>query len=103
MCRKNRTVSKKRGEGGAWTSASRRILFPCRIFAVLGAVSPLYAGGEQTISDIFVPGVIVEAAADAAASRTSAGEGTVNARQLEERPLLRPAEVLETVPGLIVT
>jgi outer membrane receptor protein involved in Fe transport len=33
----------------------------------------------------------------------SASEGTVTARQLASRPLLRPAEVMETVPGMIVT
>jgi len=33
----------------------------------------------------------------------AASVGTVTARQLETRPLLRPAEALETVPGLIVT
>ncbi len=33
----------------------------------------------------------------------SASEGTVTTTQLAHRPLLRPAEVLETVPGLIVT
>ena len=33
----------------------------------------------------------------------SATEGTVTARQLANRPLLRPAEVMETIPGLVVT
>lgn len=33
----------------------------------------------------------------------SATEGTVTAKQLANRPLLRPAEVLEVVPGMIVT
>ncbi|WP_374484126.1 TonB-dependent receptor [Zoogloea sp.] len=33
----------------------------------------------------------------------SATEGTVTAAQLRNRPLLRPAEALETVPGMIVT
>ena len=33
----------------------------------------------------------------------AASEGTVASEQLVNRPLLRPAEVLETVPGLIVT
>jgi outer membrane receptor protein involved in Fe transport len=33
----------------------------------------------------------------------SASEGTVTAKQLAVRPLLRPAEVLEAVPGLIVS
>ncbi len=33
----------------------------------------------------------------------AASVGTITARQLESRPLLRPAETLEAVPGLIVT
>lgn len=33
----------------------------------------------------------------------SANQGTVTARQLENRPLARTAEMLETVPGVIVT
>jgi outer membrane receptor protein involved in Fe transport len=33
----------------------------------------------------------------------SASQGTVGAEQLEERPIFRPGEILETVPGLIVT
>jgi hypothetical protein len=33
----------------------------------------------------------------------SAGEETVSADQLENRPVLRPAEVLEVIPGLVVT
>jgi hypothetical protein len=33
----------------------------------------------------------------------SASQGTVLAEQLENRPILRPGEVLEVVPGLIVT
>ena len=34
---------------------------------------------------------------------SSASEGVVQAAQLATRPLLRPAEVLETIPGLIAT
>ncbi len=34
---------------------------------------------------------------------STASEGVVTAKQLENRPLLRPAEVMEAVPGLIVT
>ena len=33
----------------------------------------------------------------------SSAEGTITAAQLADRPLLRPAEVLESVPGLIIT
>ena len=33
----------------------------------------------------------------------SASQGTVLAEQPENRPTLRPADVLETIPGLVVT
>src|SRR5271166_4011045 len=33
----------------------------------------------------------------------SASQGTVGAREIEDRPILRSGEVLETVPGLIIT
>jgi hypothetical protein len=33
----------------------------------------------------------------------SAAQGTVGAKQIEDRPILRSGEVLETVPGLIIT
>lgn len=33
----------------------------------------------------------------------SATQGTVGQKQLEERPILRPGEVLETVPGVMIT
>jgi hypothetical protein len=34
---------------------------------------------------------------------TSGAQGTVGAKELHDRPLLRSGEVLETVPGLIIT
>ena len=34
---------------------------------------------------------------------TSAGQGAITARQLEVRPFMRQGEVLETVPGVIIT
>lgn len=33
----------------------------------------------------------------------AASEGAVTARQLENRPLLRPGEVLESIPGLVIS
>ena len=33
----------------------------------------------------------------------SASQGTVGAKEIEDRPILRSGEVLETVPGLIIT
>ena len=34
---------------------------------------------------------------------SSASQGAITARQLEARPIMRPAEVLEAVPGLIAS
>ena len=47
--------------------------------------------------------VIITATREVGASGNSASEGTATEEVLENRPLLRPAEVLETVPGLVVT
>ncbi|MCA1581719.1 MAG: TonB-dependent receptor [Acidobacteria bacterium] len=33
----------------------------------------------------------------------AATDGAITARQIDERPILRPAEVLETVPGLVIS
>ncbi|HEX8989708.1 MAG TPA: TonB-dependent receptor [Rhodocyclaceae bacterium] len=57
-----------------------------------------YAGGVPTLETVVVTpadGLIGQAG--------TASEGTVTAEQLETRPLLRPAEVLEVVPGLIIS
>lgn len=67
--------------------------------ALISASPAVLAGGIPTLSTVEVnaqsEGLIGEA--------STASEGTVTAKQLESRPLLRPAEVLETVPGLIIS
>ncbi|WP_439672986.1 TonB-dependent receptor (plasmid) [Cupriavidus necator] len=61
------------------------------------------AGGMQQ-PEVQLEAVTVSAsAATAAATGDAASEGYVPRAQLENRPLLRPGELLETVPGLIVT
>jgi outer membrane receptor protein involved in Fe transport len=57
------------------------------------------AAGLPTLQEITVS----SGAQDLTGVADSATEGTVTAKQLANRPLLRPAEVLETVPGMIVT
>jgi len=49
--------------------------------------------------------VVVTSTREAAAAERAeaASEGTVTSEELSNRPLLRPAEVLEAVPGLVVT
>ncbi len=67
--------------------------------ALLSAAGLVHAAGVPTLQEVVVTsdrnGLIGVA--------DSATEGTVSAKQLANRPLLRPAEVMETVPGMIVT
>jgi hypothetical protein len=63
-----------------------------------GATSAL-AGGIPTLDAV----VVTSDASDLIGAASSATQGTVTAQQLENRPLLRPAEVLEVVPGLIIS
>jgi len=65
--------------------------------------SSLYAGGEQRLKDVTLLPITVEGEVESSNSTQAATEGTVTVRQLTSRPILRPAEVLESVPGLIVT
>lgn len=47
--------------------------------------------------------VVTERADSLVGTANSASQGVVGARQLRMRPLLRPGELLETVPGVIIT
>jgi hypothetical protein len=51
-----------------------------------------------------LPEVVVQGRSDSLVGiAESASQGTVGATQLDERPILRPGEVLEAIPGMIVT
>jgi len=65
----------------------------------LGWAPAALAGGIPTLDTVEV----TSDSSDLIGQASSATEGTVSAKQLENRPLLRPAEVLEVVPGLIVS
>jgi len=69
--------------------------------AVMGAGFPaaVLAGGVQTLQ----PVEVVDSAEDLIGSADSSTEGTVTAKQLADRPLLRTGELLETVPGLWIS
>jgi len=73
------------------------------IALLLAASGPAPAGDLPADEPTLLAPVTVSADADAAALRSSASEGSVTAAQLAHRPRLRTAELLETVPGLIVT
>ena len=69
----------------------------------LPAVTPTpKPGGQQSVA-VEEPVVVVGRSDSLVGAAESASQGTVGATQLEERPLLRASEVLETVPGMIVT
>lgn len=57
------------------------------------------AGGIPTLDVVEVTASTLDLIGTAA----SANEGTITAKQLETRPLLRPGEVLEMVPGVIIS
>ncbi|HEV7802378.1 MAG TPA: TonB-dependent receptor [Burkholderiales bacterium] len=61
------------------------------------ASASLLAAGTQTLDPVEVIGSGLVGAAD------SANQGTVLHQQIESRPAYRPGEILENVPGLIIT
>lgn len=63
------------------------------------APQTVVAGGYQTLDTVEVVG----RRDDLVGTADSANQGTVTREQLENRPILRPGEVLETVPGVIIT
>ncbi len=75
------------------------------VFAAACLVATSAAADDPAPQDpMRLPEVVVEGRSDSLVGvAESASQGTVGAKQIEDRPLLRPGEILETVPGLIVT
>lgn len=69
------------------------------LFLALGATGVGHAAGIPTLQEV----TVTDSAQDMTGIADSASEGTVTAKQIADRPLLRPAEVMETVPGMVVT
>jgi len=82
------------------TIYSKPIVF---LACILMMNSAAIAGGTQAPEKSLGNIEITAKAEDKLGISDSATQGTVTARQLENRPILRPGEVLETVPGLIIT
>jgi hypothetical protein len=78
-----------------------------RLAAGIGVAAVLHGvpGQAAEAAGSTLEEIVVTATRATVASRQgdAASEGTVTQEQLENRPLLRPAELLETVPGLVVT
>jgi outer membrane receptor protein involved in Fe transport len=67
-----------------------------------GAIQPINSTYDQAVSRL--PEFIVEGRQDDLVGvADSASQGTIGSDELADRPLLRTGEILETVPGLIIT
>ena len=76
---------------------------PLSLLPFLLLAPPVFAGGIQVPEKTLQPVVVEASGADPIGIADSANQGTITARQLENRPLLRTGELLEAVPGVIVT
>src|SRR5208282_354569 len=62
------------------------------------------APGSTNANPTMLPTVVVEGRQDSLLGiADSAGQGTTGAAQLADRPILRSGEIMETVPGVIIT
>jgi len=72
-------------------------------------VSPSSPADSKTVAaasdSTTLPEVVIEAShyENAVGSSDAASQGTVRGERLQDLPLLRPGEVLETIPGVVVT
>ena len=73
------------------------LLLVCFILALFSA--HIHAGGIPTLD----PVEITAKSDDLIGTATSSNEGAITEMQFNTRPILRPGEILEFVPGLIVT
>jgi hypothetical protein len=71
--------------------------------ALLAAALPLPAWSQQAEPARLAPVEVIGHYLNGIGSSNAASEGSVTARLIANRPALRPAEVLEFVPGMIVT
>ena len=73
-------------------------------FAQENANSPAANSSTNAQSSVRLPEVVVTGRQDSLLGiAESATQGSVGAAQLKERPILRSGEILETVPGVIIT
>ena len=74
--------------------------------ATVDAVMHLVLSADITVTGTSTFTNLADAAApeqDLVGIAQSASQGAITARQLETRPIMRPGEVLETVPGVVIS
>lgn len=80
-------------------TAMGQLIMSCSVFSIGGISLLANAAGVPTLREVTVRANAKELIGNA----NSANEGTVLKQQLDSRTVYRPGELLETVPGLIVT
>lgn len=79
---------------------SLRLFLFCLLLGMLAGPLDYAAAAETLVLDEVV---VSSDRKDMVGVADSASEGAITAKELEARPLLRPAEVMEAVPGMIIT
>jgi outer membrane receptor protein involved in Fe transport len=80
-----------------------QVAIACSLCSTARAQEPS-GSGSTNLPPTRLPDVVVEGRGDSLLGLAdSATQGTVGAAQLELRPILRSGEILETVPGVIIT
>lgn len=74
------------------------------LFSIMSLAATAFAAGLPSVEEPSLETVVVKGRGqDMTGIADTASEGVVTAKQLAARPLLRAAEVMEAVPGMIVT
>jgi hypothetical protein len=95
----NHSLQKNRPRRASNPSTRTTIVLAC-LLTLSGASVPVFA---QQAEPLLAPVVIQGTYDNAVGTSNAASQGVVTAKLIENRPTLRPAEVLEFVPGVIVT
>src|SRR5271167_1695125 len=88
---------------GLWAGASRRVSAIGTFVALCSAAFPARSqqeGPEPLLGSVVVTGSHYD---NGVGTADAASAGTVNSILIQDEPLLRPGEVLEFIPGMVVT
>jgi outer membrane receptor protein involved in Fe transport len=91
----------QRKGGAVLVKRHKHIAMKLALLLAIGGGLPVaaYAGGVQTLDTVEV----TDSAENLIGSADSSTEGTVTQKELEDTPILRTGELLEAVPGLIIS
>ncbi len=79
--------------------SGKRLFVGAAVLTALGTATPAAADGVERLDAVDVVGHYV----NAVGTSDAASQGRITRQLIEDRPILRPGEVLELVPGLIIT